>query len=376
MPEIKLIPKNSTSVFRVSHDPEYHFACVQAKNKRKYQEDALTWSILNSSQFTPNEKKMALNPTELGYRLWTSYHKLDELFERNKEPSGCTASTTVYDGQGHFITATLGNVVSFAVIYSKKHPFLGVSRLNEVTHSLEQFRSLGSYDSPVRMEQGICSNASIDITSIDTLLAQHGIHRNDLDKVLLITASDGFTEGAGLEQQTKEDHELYLTSLLQEMNTQKNDYNEEILALHLLNRAKELGSTDNITLGIQRITEESKPMILGVYDGHLGFRVSAAVAEHLINVFKKQCALEPQNYKNQPLSVHKNKRMYQRDHEGTNLASISPLTMIQEAQDEEAHEPHQRPIYPNPHVFFQSITDLEYRALTDLTPFPDNQGFS
>ncbi|WP_240920614.1 hypothetical protein [Legionella longbeachae] len=94
---------------------------------RSAQEDALIWETLEQSL-------VSLNPEEIGKRLWTTYRILDEQILKMEYTDGTTASTTVFDGRSHFITATLADAASFAAIYDNEECLLGAIRLNSVTH--------------------------------------------------------------------------------------------------------------------------------------------------------------------------------------------------------------------------------------------------
>ena len=73
-----------------------------------------------------------LTPTQIGYRLWTTYQLLDANL--GDIPDGTTAFTTVYDGKNNLVTATLADAAAFAAVDGADNQLLGVVRLNSITH--------------------------------------------------------------------------------------------------------------------------------------------------------------------------------------------------------------------------------------------------
>lgn len=78
------------------------FGLYETIGARQSQEDAAFACWYTKDHFNP------LTPQEIGRRLWTSYHLLNQLGQKQFY-SGTTASTTVYDGRGTLITATLAD---------------------------------------------------------------------------------------------------------------------------------------------------------------------------------------------------------------------------------------------------------------------------
>ncbi|BCA93865.1 hypothetical protein TUM19329_02260 [Legionella antarctica] len=310
---------------------EYGFGYIELCNKphRTFQEDALAWHVLTESELTPADETTRLTPRELGHRLWTSH----QLLDKPDLKFGSTASTTVYDGQGNLITATLADAVSFAVVYGKQGEALGVIRLNSVTHKpnddlekqrieakngcvvdgrvngvLAVSRAIGDKD---LKEFGVCSESHIDITNVEKIAKDLHIKENDIGSMQIISTCDGFTDGA-VEDQTKEGHENYLLKLLKRMESPANKPPQELSKALALD-AQSLGSTDNISVAIQKLTKDTPPFILGIYDGHGGKATSRYAADNIGRVFKEQCALSPAAYKEQDLSVDTKSASYQRD---------------------------------------------------------------
>ncbi len=336
MTEIISKPNPAKYEYEVSGlNQEFGFGYYETYGGRYSQEDALAWHILDKKDLTPENTSEQLTPEEIGHRLWTSYRELDtpDLV------SGTTAATTIYDGKGHFITATLADAASFAVVYDKEGKALGVTRLNSVTHkpsdesekqrieavggqilfwgvprvdgNLAVSRAIGDNAGELKAH-GVCSEATIDITSADKIASGLGIAPDDVGFIQVINTCDGFTDGAGNDKQSKKDHEEYLFSLLKELDA-PGKLSLDYLAKTLSDRALQDGSRDNVSIAIQTITAQTPAVFIGVYDGHGGIEASTKVADNIGRVFKEQCALTPAKYAKQELSVQNNKAIYERD---------------------------------------------------------------
>ncbi|KTD44304.1 PP2C family serine/threonine-protein phosphatase [Legionella parisiensis] len=301
---------------------EHHFGLYETIGLRPSQEDAVfaCWYARDHFKY--------LTPKEIGRRLWTSYHLIN-ILGRNVMYGGTTASTTVYDGHGALITATLADSISFAVIFDKQGEIAGVMRLNNIIHhpnaELERIqraggvvffdringqlavsRAIGDFDYNAEV---VCADASIDINYLDEIYEHIGILKESVGKVQLITTCDGFTEP--LAYQTKKEHEQWLLNCLREIpsaRTQK----EQLLAKMLANKAIEWGSRDNISIAVQTLSL-SLPFLIGIYDGHGGKDASRYTAENIGAIFDYQCSLTQEAYALQSLSADKNFTIYYRD---------------------------------------------------------------
>lgn len=298
-----------------------------------------------------------LSPVEIGARLWTTYRTLDDTILEKKIEGGTTASTTVYDGKGNLITATLADAASFAAVYGQNGELLGVVRLNSVTHKpadekererieaaggnisngrvdggengrLAVSRAIG--DAPFK-ESGVCSEATIDVTSIDELSKRLNVERKKIGTVQIITTCDGFTDATFF--QTQEAHEELLSRALTQLLQHNKNPSEKDIAEALVHEAKQKHSKDNITVAIQTIptiSRETPAFMLGVYDGHGGAEVATFVAKNIGSEFKKQCSLTPIAYQEQPLSAQNHAEAYERDNpnhlERITLKNLQDLT--------------------------------------------------
>ncbi|PWY57600.1 protein serine/threonine phosphatase 2C family protein [Legionella qingyii] len=301
---------------------EHGFGLYETMGARPSQEDAAfaCWYSLNHFNL--------LTPQEIGHRLWTSYHIIN-ILGRNVMHGGTTASTTVYDGHGNLITATLADSISFAVIYDIQAKLAGVVRLNSIIHhpavELERIqkaggvvffdringelavsRAIGDFDYNAEV---VCADAHIDIHRLDEIGDAIGISPDRVGTTLIITTCDGFTEPLAL--QTQKEHEQWLFNCLYEVPL-ANKLEEHQLAKMLANKALERGSRDNILIAIQTLSP-LLPFLVGIYDGHGGNDASSFTAKNIGAVFDYQCSLTQEAYAQQPLSAEKNFTTYYRD---------------------------------------------------------------
>lgn len=292
-----------------------NFGCYETIGGRPRQEDAVAWSPLESSDLNN------LSPEQIGERLKATYKKLNE--EKKGCPDiGTTASTTIYDGKGNLITATLGDSVAFAVVYDKKGEVVGVERLNKTTHNPDDPREqkrlrdafllsykLSGHCNPKRWAEllskdppppivigpgGIARvdgsylydlDPTVDISKSkgvavsraigDSLLQRLGVSAEaDIDIHNLATLTDGYdSSNIGKVQiittcdgftdgagkgATKEKHEEYLSECLRQAKTKPGNMTESELAKVLSDHAEKNGSKDNISVAIQTITPGDK----------------------------------------------------------------------------------------------------------------------
>ncbi len=367
---------------------EYRFGYFETMNSdfRSEQEDGLAWQVLTQEDLTSKNAKDILDPIEIAHRLWTTYQILDV-------PSltgGTTASTTIYDGKGHFITATLADAAAFAVIYDKNGDALGVKRLNSVTHKLTNpyeldriekaggivrfnringrlalSRSIGDF---TYKKSGVCADAQIDIYHVSQLVTELKIDPELVGEIQIITTCDGFTDAASSE--SKEAHEQYLLDCLKKIKAPAGKPEDE-LAKILVSFAKEDESHDNITVAIQTIIQAC-PIFIGVYDGHTGKEASSFVAQNVGMVFKEQCSLTPGDYSKQKLSVDSKTVEYTRDNNDEKMRAL--FTVVLENEEDSNSNIIIEEDFPktNPFAFFYDISDLQFNTEDENYPFKRN----
>ncbi|STX50189.1 Protein phosphatase 2C [Legionella busanensis] len=375
------------NVFYQDNEQPFGYFEIQNSRYRGEQEDALAWETLENAVDT-------LTPEEIGKRLWTTYRNLDEQFLQNDCGDGTTAATTIYDGKGNLITALLADAASFAAVYDNNNQLLGVVRLNSVIHKAKvpiekkriedaggrvYFDRVGGQLAVSRgigdkyfKEIGVCSEATIDITSINTLAKTFQVSPNAIRKVQIINTCDGFTDGANV--QTKKGHEEFLLEALKEISEANDKLPETEIAKALVTKAKEAGSTDNITVAIQTITSNTPALLLGVYDGHGGSEASIYVAENIGEEFRKQCELTSEVYQNQTLSTDKNSVVYNRDHankqntehQKNDLPTTTELNLEVQSSDgltskEEKREEKDLP-FPQINIQVPNLNDINTKA--------------
>lgn len=312
----------------------YRFAYFQTKNIRPALEDALAWRSLSKDHLTPSDSDTQLSPAQIGERLWTACHTLDNPDLK----SGCTATTTIYDGMTHFITATIGDASSFVLAYDDKDQILGVYRLNRRTHTpkdpaeksrieaasgtivRDRVRRQGQQTGSIAITRsigdvtyksaGLCADADIDIINFNDLALIFDCDVAKITRFQILCCSDGFTDGAG-QNATKKQQELYVLNALRALE-RPGSMNEEPLARLLSMHAITRGSVDNISLALNTIIPQQAVQV-GVYDGHGGIDAACYVAEHIVTEFPQQCILSPADYNLQAYSVAKNREAFERD---------------------------------------------------------------
>ncbi|TAL66306.1 MAG: hypothetical protein EPN84_00545, partial [Legionella sp.] len=320
------------------HDKKARMGYFETKGARPTQEDALTYEQFDQKQFTPKDSNQPLSPVEIGHRLWTSF----KILNRNIPKAGTTAATTVYDGKGNLVTATLADSVTFAAVYDKKGHCIGVSRLNSVTHKptdpneLARIQAAGGFVAGGRVQgqlavsramgdhsvRGVCAEATIDITSTSQIVQNLGIDPKRVGSIQIITTCDGFTDGAGNDQ-SKKGHEQYLFNKLRTIPG-AGTKSEQQLANYLAKQAIKDGSQDNVSIAVQTINAKTPRFLLGLYDGHGGKEASTFVARHIAPMFEAQCAMSRQVYAQQELAVNNRQEQFYRDNPKNGLTS--PLT--------------------------------------------------
>lgn len=139
MHEKRLFTKKFKSPSLLQH-PAYtgngdkgRFCCATALGTRLKQEDALYWCKLEPNSFN------GMTSDQIGDCLKQTFLNLDQVLKSRLElfsvdGVGSTACTVIYDGQGHLITASLGDSVAFVVIQDSEGRPMFVKRLNETLH--------------------------------------------------------------------------------------------------------------------------------------------------------------------------------------------------------------------------------------------------
>lgn len=313
---------------------EYQCGCYQDIGLKESQEDALCIAPLQMADLIPYNEEKILPPSKIGYRLWTCHLQMHQAICNNKHTSGSTATSTVYDGKQHLITATLGDSVCFAAVYDPNGTLLGVRRLNSRIHhptvqreacrvslanatiknnrvagTLSMTRAIGDnkvkYRTPFNNKTPISSESQIDIIDI-----------NDLPEytpssiVLLIACSDGFTDG-NRGDISKIGQEEYLSNQLLNI-TNAITLPENELAKELVKGALKLSFFDNVSVAIQRL-KPSQPFFIGLYDGHSGPNAATYLAKNMLHHFIKLATLSFEEYGQEPFSVYQKEYGYRYD---------------------------------------------------------------
>ncbi|MDF1758443.1 MAG: hypothetical protein P1U74_09135 [Legionellaceae bacterium] len=321
-----IISRNYNEILSLGDYQEYRFGYYEKRGLRRTQEDALTWAPIDESELNK------LTNQEIGKRLWTTYHNLNEICTGNY--TGTTASTTICTRDA-LITATLSDTIAFAIVYEEGNEF-EVYRLNKLIRhpndKSEEKRIIkaGGFVKNERVQgdlspprvigdkkiTGVCADADIDIFDLNQFPKAR--------KIQLITACDGFTEPLVYEQEkedTKSNCEYFLRCYLNAIaaNEKKSLYEIKELDISklLAEKALQEGSEDNISISVQTVRQGPFYFVgmTGIYDGHGGHTAAHFVAGNIVGELNTQLRLTQENYDQQKNSVTRNMEIYNRDHD-------------------------------------------------------------
>lgn len=327
---------------KIKQKQEKNFGvCSNMGDYHNAQEDAALWQEYDDNVLD------SLTPEDIGQRLWTSYHVLNNDFSTTypNHNSGTTASTTIIKGND-LITATLADTIAYVVVWGPDNTVLGVKRLTQRTHSpdlpeekqrinqiltdhpktpltvvggriilksrnnhemtINVSRAIGDRD----FQPAIIADADIHITSIPRILAELKII-NNVEKIQIITASDGFTEhvprGRKLPDSNQKDekrmHEVFLRRSLKKLTS----FDEQSIATQLTEEAIKSGSKDNVTVVVQTIMRVGESVTCmgmnAVFDGHDGHDGKVAAnysVSHLSGVLDTLFRMSSDEYNEHP----------------------------------------------------------------------------
>lgn len=303
-------------------------------------EDTLVISELSSDDLTPRNSLEKLQPRQIAERLWTSLKNMAQPIYAFK--SGTTAALAVFNGENSIITATLGDSVSFLVIYDKNNKAVSTTRLNPIIHSpdnvieMQRISDAGGF---IETENGVSYvNGKLNMTRslgdahvnrpnrTNVILSDAQIHITDCTelpgykkgrKIQIIACSDGFTEPRKC-YPSKQGQEMYLLRKLNANNALPGKELEDELASRLANAALDDGSKDHISVIVKTISENN-PTLTAVFDGHGGSDSSVYAANHISKDFIALCAMPQDQYEKLPFSVANNLSVYQRDNADASL---------------------------------------------------------
>lgn len=318
----------------VTHQPDNQCGYHQDIGSKNTQEDTLCIAQLQMQELTPQNTQERLSPCEIGYRLWTCHLQMHQAICDRNHQSGSTATSTVYDGVSHLITATLGDSVCFAVVYGPTGTLLSVTRLNSLVHHTmvkrENDRVLSAKGTIVnnRVQGALAMTRSIgdnkpkyrtvfnNKTPISSESQIDTINMSDLPKytqssiVQLIACSDGFTDGNGADT-SKQGQEKYLYEQLSKI-TNPTTLPENQLAEKLVKAAQALQTFDNVSVAIQTL-RPNQAFFIGLYDGHGGTNASTYLAKKAAGNFIKLSTMTLAQYDQEPFSVSQETCRYRYD---------------------------------------------------------------
>ncbi|KTC87755.1 hypothetical protein [Legionella drozanskii] len=318
---------------------DFQFGYYECQNSPTPRKNAIVWQTLTTKELTPPGKTQQLAPQKIAHRLWTSHRLIDEEAKGMESKTGTSASTTIYDGKGNLITATVADASAFLVLYDNDGKPLGVRRLNSVIHrhdkpeestskrdggSIAHKVTLPKYNpkiySPAVLrsighngfkKSAVCANSSIDIVNIAEAAQDLGIAQEKIGRIQVISVCYGFSDAAGKNNQTKEGNESHLLRVLNQLDSPGTKQESELARL-LIEKAKP-NTRENLSAAIQSINKDTPAFLLGLYGGQQEVLVSTLAAYFIGDFFKKQCNLNREAYATQQLSVNNNELEYKRD---------------------------------------------------------------
>lgn len=322
----------------------FQFGFAELKGMRPTQEDALVWQTLDFSE-------SLLSPIDIAYRLWTTYLILDDALSKTNyaKNQGCTACTTVYDGNGQIIVANLADSVSFIVFYDKQGLPMAAKRLNSVLHKPEDdserqrievlggfiqdervagvlaiTRSFGDFslnflESSKNQYKMVSAAPKLEIYAIKDIISE--MQLESVDTIHIINTCDGFTEPTDSDNASV--HEHYLLEQLLKIALHKPPAKVEplVLAKQLAECAYIDGSEDNISIAVQ-VLVENQAFVMGLYDGHGGPSVSTYVAKNFLKQLNKQLFKENFFYAKQVFSVYALNEFFNQDNSHIPTVSV------------------------------------------------------
>lgn len=317
------------------HQPDNRCGYHQDIGSKETQEDTLCIAQLQTQELTPKDAQERLTPEKIGHRLWTCHLQMHQAICDGNHKSGSTATSTVYDGAGHLITATLGDSVCFAVVYDHQGTLLSVTRLNSLIHHAtvkrEYYRvraANGTINTDNRVQDTLAMTRSIgdnkpryrtvfnNKTPISSESQIDTINLSDLPKytqssiVQLIACSDGFTDGNRADT-SKQGQEQYLYKELLKI-TNPTTLLENQLAEKLVKAAQDLRTFDNVSVAIQTL-RPGQAFFIGLYDGHGGTNASTYLAKNAAENFIELSTMTLAQYSQEPFSVDQEKYRYRYD---------------------------------------------------------------
>ncbi|MGQ3891957.1 PP2C family serine/threonine-protein phosphatase [Legionella sp. CNM-4043-24] len=336
--------------------PRHACAFAEFQGERDEQEDALLIEFFSEENMTPLGDSARLSADEIGHRLRTAFHVLQQMADKQ---GGAVASTTIYNGDDRFITATLGDSLSFAAVYDRNNTLLKVVRLNRRIHNLDDVderrrvlaaggiiegnrvlsangmglavtRALGDKNFP-----GVCADADIDIISMKELADSCQCSIDEIGCVRLIITCDGYSEPCPAD--TRAAHEAWLKTDLEEIQRHSPvPLSEGDLAMALAKSALHKGSEDNVSVIVYTIKPNSTQAVLaGVFDGHASASIATMAAESLGNVFLNLCAMTRSDYAQHALSMEKGRSRHRPRHNtpasaASSSTRVSPRRLLRE----------------------------------------------
>ena len=187
---------------------------------------------------------------------------------------------------------------------------------------------------------------------------------------MLVLACDGYSERFRQKIEGKTAQEALLLEEFRKVPLEAR-VNPLQVARFLADCAKD-GSGDNISVIASQISvKPDVARLIGVNDGHGGAQAAIRVAYNLADTFRDQCALTPEAYAAQALSVHRNRDVWMRDNA---LMGDIPAAAASSGAASSSHGSFfapapQRPIQRLPEELEAFYWSLKYRGA--VFPWPE-----
>lgn len=288
--------RNGCCDYRVEGE---YFGGAELKGKRSSQEDRMIAELFEVTiaraltELTLEQRTQILNHTFARLNI-----KINED-KRNFERKGSTAVVAlVLPESQEVITASLGDSQVFAVTINAAGRVKCVDELNEchspVNPKEKQRLQAFASEKGIRYKEMVVNNRLK--TPLSTLAVSRAfgdkaylesglstqptvksaqIVSEEGDRTFIVTACDGLTEGKKVTLNT-----------IGHLVRRNRDTNPGQIAQRLAQTAFQKGSGDNITVQVSEMGKQTRPYLLGVFDGHGGDEVAALLKKHFTNQFK------------------------------------------------------------------------------------------
>ncbi|MBA2649085.1 MAG: hypothetical protein H0U75_05685 [Legionella sp.] len=260
---------------------------------------------LNFCKIGTNNLPGFQNITRISHRLWSSYQMMQADFSDKK----FSASTTVYDGEGKFLTATCSRTSKlglFLAIYDECGYALNVFPLNSSPDSekIKKYESQKKQEgSTKRAKEKQPVQSTLYIKFLEKII--DGIPLASIGKIQII-----YCENFKV-QSLKETYLLRALRLndpigIESEQSLARKLSQDVLQDIITSKPNLDGSEYNISFVILTIKQYTPAFLLGLYCSHEKEFLSKNILESIWSYFEPQCRLSNSEYSKLPFSVSNN----------------------------------------------------------------------